>query len=136
MKDDWVIYLDLGDSEGMEPPMFGVDGMGVDLAPDPELAIKMALTGRYKAIVLNAGAESGKALFFLSRLRERSRIPVLILISKSAVEALPDLYAAGADGHLWSPAPHVLLDAKLLAILRRSYLLSSAGSLRAHPSAA
>jgi DNA-binding response OmpR family regulator len=71
--EDWVIYLDLGGSGEMDLAVFGMDGMGIDPAPDPESAMKMALSGHYKAIVLNAGAEAGKALLFLSRLREKSR---------------------------------------------------------------
>ncbi len=128
MVDGGVIYLNLDGSEGTELPAFALNGIEAEEAQDSDVAMRMALTGRYKAIVLDVGTDPTAALIFLSRLRERSRIPVLVLISKSAVDALPDIYAAGADGHLWSPTPRVLLNAKLLAILRRSYLFSSASS--------
>ncbi len=118
---NWIIYLNLGEGKA-DPPLLSV--AGVEVAPDVSLAIGMALTGRYKAIVLDVGSETREARVFLNRLRSRSKLPVLMLVSKTASASLPDLYGSGADAHLFIPVPEVLLDAKLFALFRRAYVLS------------
>ena len=92
-----------------------------------------------RAIVLDIMLPDGNGLDFLSEMREKSNVPVLLLTSMSTREDLLNGFQAGGDIYLTKPFDTKVFLSHLEALLRRSELVpdvSYYGSLRLEPSSA
>ena len=74
----------------------------------------------YDAVVLDLGLPDGDGLELLAELRrDGSRVPVLVLTARDAIEARVTGLDAGADDYLIKPFAMVELIARTKALLRR-----------------
>jgi DNA-binding response OmpR family regulator len=94
---------------------FAVDA--VDTLADARAAIPLA---PYDAVILDLGLPDGDGLDLLTELRRGgSRVPVLVLTARDAVEARVTGLDTGADDYLVKPFAMVELIARTKALLRR-----------------
>jgi DNA-binding response OmpR family regulator len=97
------------------------EGFAVDLAEDGEIALTLATTTPFDAIVLDIMLPGRDGLSVLRVLRERRvTTPVLLLSARGEVSERVDGLNAGADDYL--PKPFVLAEliARVRALGRRS----------------
>ncbi len=95
-------------------------GYAVDVAADAERAVYQAAVHDYDAIVLDVGLPKGDGLGVSRALRARgSRVPILMLTARDAVEDRVAGLDAGADDYLVKPFALQELLARLRALLRR-----------------
>jgi DNA-binding response OmpR family regulator len=96
------------------------EGYAVDVAEDGERALYQAAVNEYDAIVLDVGLPRRDGLAVSRALRERgSRVPVLMLTARDAVDDRVAGLDAGADDYLVKPFALPELHARLRALLRR-----------------
>jgi two-component system OmpR family response regulator len=96
-------------------------GYSVDTAYDGESALEMAQDEPYALITLDLGLPDMSGFDVLRRLRQSgSKIPVLILTARDAVEDRVRGLDLGADDYLLKPFEPSELEARLRALLRRS----------------
>lgn len=96
-------------------------GFTAEWADDGFLAEKMLGVETFNAIVLDLGLPDMDGHVFLSRLRARDdRTPVLVLTARDSLAARVETLLGGADDFL--PKPFVVeeLEARLIALVRRS----------------
>lgn len=96
-------------------------GYSVDPAYDGESALMMAQDEPYALITLDLGLPDMSGFDVLRTLRQRgSKIPVLILTARDAVDDRVKGLDLGADDYLLKPFEASELAARLRALLRRS----------------
>ena len=94
---------------------FAVDAVAT--VADARAALPLA---PYDAVILDLGLPDGDGLDLLTELRRAgSRVPVLVLTARDAVEARVAGLDAGADDYLVKPFAMVELIARTKALLRR-----------------
>jgi two-component system response regulator TctD len=96
-------------------------GFIVDWADDAELAERRLLVEEFDAIILDLGLPGMNGHTFLTRLRARDdRSPVLVLTARDSLSERIDSLHEGADDFL--PKPFIVeeLEARLIALIRRS----------------
>ena len=114
-------------------------GYEVELAEDGESALERMLLGAPEAIVLDVGLPGIDGLECCRRLRAAgSRVPILVLTARDAVEDRIAGLDVGADDYLVKPFDVGELKARLRALLRRSSAYAGAegvsfGGLRLDP---
>jgi two-component system copper resistance phosphate regulon response regulator CusR len=93
----------------------------VDVAPDGEAACYQASVADYDAIVLDVLLPVKDGLAVCRELRRAgSRVPILMVTAKDAVEARVAGLDSGADDYLTKPFAFAELLARLRALLRRA----------------
>ncbi len=106
-------------------------GLAVDAAGTGGDATWMAEAAPYDAIVLDVGLPRRDGLEVSRALRARgSRVPILMLTARDAVDDRVEGLDAGADDYLVKPFALEELLARLRALLRRTGTNGSGGVLR------
>jgi two-component system, OmpR family, response regulator len=106
------------------------EGFEVDAVHDGEQGAHAALGGSYDAVVLDVMLPRLNGVDALRRVRETSRIPVIMLTAKGDdVERIVGL-ELGADDYLPKPCNPRELVARLRAVLRRSATAPAAPAAR------
>jgi two-component system OmpR family response regulator/two-component system response regulator QseB len=96
-------------------------GFEVDWVRDGVAAVHAADAGGYAAVILDLGLPRMGGFDVLQRIRSRgSRLPVLILTARDAIDDRVRGLDAGADDYLVKPADLTELAARLRALIRRS----------------
>jgi len=96
-------------------------GFEVDWVRDGVAALHAADAGGYAAVILDLGIPRMGGFEVLQRVRSRgSRLPVLILTARDAIDDRVRGLDAGADDYLVKPADLTELAARLRALIRRS----------------
>src|SRR6476620_11510283 len=102
-------------SEYLEP-----EGFQVESAPDGNRGLEQALTGEHLLVVLDVMLPGLNGFEVLRRLRDKSKIPVLLLTARGEdVDRIVGL-EIGADDYLPKPFNPRELVARIRAVLRRS----------------
>jgi DNA-binding response OmpR family regulator len=101
-------------------------GYAVDLAPNGEEGLWLALSNDYDAIILDLMLPKLDGIAVLKRLREKGKgTHVLILTAKDTVEDRVHGLSEGADDYLIKPFALEELLARVRALVRRSYGVKS-----------
>ncbi|MYN12913.1 response regulator [Pusillimonas sp. TS35] len=96
-------------------------GFIADWADDAELAERRMAVEEFDAIILDLGLPGMDGHSFLSRLRARDdRTPVLVLTARDSLVERIDTLHKGADDFLRKPFVIEELEARLVALIRRS----------------
>lgn len=96
-------------------------GFSVDWADDGELAERRLGVEEFDAIVLDLGLPGMNGHTFLTRLRARDdRTPVLVLTARDSLAERIETLHEGADDFLRKPFVIEELEARLIALIRRS----------------
>jgi two-component system OmpR family response regulator len=96
-------------------------GYVVDVAPDGERGVDMALGGPYDAAIVDVMLPRLDGLALIDRIRARGvRTPVLILSARRSVDDRVKGLQAGGDDYLTKPFAFAELLARLQALIRRS----------------
>ncbi|HUG56746.1 MAG TPA: response regulator [Candidimonas sp.] len=96
-------------------------GFIVDWADDGELAERRLAVEEFDAIVLDLGLPGMDGHTFLMRLRARDdRTPVLVLTARDSLAERIDTLHEGADDFVRKPFVIEELEARLIALIRRS----------------
>jgi two-component system OmpR family response regulator len=107
----------------------------VEVAETGEEALELATAGvtpgsGLDAIILDIGLPGISGLEVARRLRDRrSRIPILMLTARDAIEQRVAGLDAGADDYLVKPFSYAELQARLRAVTRRSNRTATAGTV-------
>ena len=105
----------------------GVEGFEVESVNDGETGLERALSGEYALVILDVMLPKMTGFEVLRKLRETSKLPVLMLTARGDdMERIVGL-EIGADDYLPKPFNPRELVARLRAILRRT-AVSPAGS--------
>jgi two-component system, OmpR family, response regulator len=97
------------------------EGFAVDVAHDGEAGLRLALAGRYDAVVLDIMLPGLSGYRVTQRLRaEGCEVPVLMLSAKDGEYDQADGLDLGADDYLTKPFAWVVFVAHLKALLRRA----------------
>lgn len=98
----------------------GAEGFAATVALNGEAGLEAALSGHYDAIVLDVMMPRLGGIEVLRRLREKSRMPVIMLTAKGDnIERVIGL-EMGADDYIPKPCYPRELVARLRAVLRRT----------------
>lgn len=96
-------------------------GFVADWADDAELAERRMAVEEFDAIILDLGLPGMDGHTFLARLRARDdRTPVLVLTARDSLVERIDTLHKGADDFLRKPFIIEELEARLIALVRRS----------------
>jgi two-component system, OmpR family, response regulator len=96
------------------------EGFSADAAHDGETGLALALSGNYAILVLDIMLPRLSGVELLTRLRQQSRVPVLMLTAKGDdVDRIIGL-EQGADDYVPKPCTAREITARIRAILRRS----------------
>lgn len=102
------------------------EGYAVDVAYDGETAAKLISDNVYNLIILDIMLPKHDGMYLLKKIRDRSSaIPVLMLTAKGYDEDKVKAFEMGADDYLTKPFSIVELKARVKALLRRAYDLST-----------
>ena len=97
------------------------EGAAVDVAPDGEEGLFLALNGSYDLIILDISLPRMDGLEVCRRLRlERVTTPILLLTARDSVEMKVSGLDSGADDYLTKPFAFAELLARLRALNRRN----------------
>jgi heavy metal response regulator len=97
------------------------EGYTVDIAPNGELGLRLALQRSYRVIVLDINLPLIDGLSLLQKLRAKNiTIPVLLLTVRAAIEDKVLGLDQGADDYLAKPFAFEELLARIRALARRS----------------
>jgi two-component system copper resistance phosphate regulon response regulator CusR len=97
----------------------GASGHVVDVASDGIDGRHLAIEGRYDLVLLDVTLPGLDGFAVLASIRETSRVPVLMLTARDAVEDRVRGLRAGADDYLVKPFAFSELLARIEAIARR-----------------
>lgn len=100
---------------------FAKKGWAIDLAPDGEEGMFLAQNESYDLLILDLALPDMDGLKICQSLRSKGkRTPILILTARSSVEEKVMGLNAGADDYLAKPFAFSELEARLVALIRRS----------------
>lgn len=91
----------------------------VDIVHDGEQARVLACESEYDLVILDLNLPKLDGIAVLQHLRDRKRLPVLILTGKTRLEDRIHALDAGADDCLLKPFSFAELSARVRALLRR-----------------
>jgi DNA-binding response OmpR family regulator len=92
----------------------------VDVAPDGKQGLDFAMTYQYDLIILDLGLPELDGNTVLKRVRTvDTKVPVLILTARDAVQDKVSNFEAGADDYLTKPFAFAELQVRVKALLRR-----------------
>ena len=95
-------------------------GYQVDVAPTGEEGLEVAAGGQLDVVLLDLGLPGMDGLQVLQKLRERSRVPVIVLSARHNESAKVAALDLGADDYVTKPFGMDELLARLRAAVRRS----------------
>jgi len=96
------------------------EGMAVDVAPDGQSGLELAVSKDYSLIVLDLMLPGMTGQEVLTGLRKTNRaVPVLILTARGAVRDKVELFQKGCDDYLTKPFAFAEFQARVKALLRR-----------------
>ncbi len=97
-------------------------GHSIDAAADGVTGLHLAITQTFDAIVLDLGLPGMDGLTLARKLREEAHIetPVLMLTARDTLDDKLDGFARGADDYLVKPFSLKEIEARLLALHKRS----------------
>jgi two-component system OmpR family response regulator len=96
-------------------------GFAVDVAPDGEQGLDMAIKGGYDAAIVDVMLPRLDGLTLIDRMRARGvRTPVLILSARRTVDDRVRGLQAGGDDYLTKPFAFAELLARVQALIRRA----------------
>ncbi|KRQ86474.1 Transcriptional regulatory protein WalR [Caloramator mitchellensis] len=102
------------------------EGYAVDVAYDGETAVRFIADNVYNLIILDIMLPKYDGMYLLKKIRDRSSaIPVLMLTARGYDEDKVKAFEMGADDYLTKPFSIVELKARVKALLRRAYDLST-----------
>lgn len=97
-------------------------GIIADWEDSGQLATKRGLSGDYDALLLDLGLPDLDGAQVLARIRAAgAKLPVLVLTARDDLTERVALLHAGADDFLSKPFAVAELEARLVALVRRSY---------------
>ncbi len=103
-----------------------LSGFTVDRADEGNLALEMIAAEPFALVILDVGLPDMSGFDVLSEIRlSGNRVPVLILTARDAVDDRIFGLNAGADDYLLKPFQSGELEARLHALLRRTYGVAS-----------
>lgn len=115
-------------------------GHSIDAAADGVTGLHLAVTQTFDAIVLDLGLPGMDGLTLARKLREEAHVetPVLMLTARDTLDDKLDGFARGADDYLVKPFSLKEVEARLLALHKRSSgrvtsRMLAAGSLTLDP---
>jgi DNA-binding response OmpR family regulator len=117
-----------------------LDGFAVDVARDGTDALHAVLEGDYDVVTLDIMLPGMSGYDVLRAMRAADKwAPVLVLTAKDGEWDIADALDLGADDYLVKPFSHVVLQARLRALLRRGArerpVVLRAGDLEVDPAA-
>ena len=120
--DKILIIEDHPDIAAMIGDHLGEQGYEVDYAADGLVGMHLAITGSFKAILLDIMLPGIDGVTLCERLRGEGGIttPILMLTARDTLEDKVRGLDAGADDYLVKPFDIEELDARLRALLRRT----------------
>ncbi|PLW65832.1 response regulator [Streptomyces sp. SCUT-3] len=95
-------------------------GYETDAAPDGAEALRLAAARRPDVVLLDLGLPDTDGVEVIRRLRERSRVPVIVLSARHASGEKVQALDAGADDYVTKPFGMDELLARLRAAVRRA----------------
>lgn len=102
--------------------LLSADGYAVDIAPDGELALQIMFDEPYAVIILDLGLPELGGFDVINQMRRGGlQTPVLVLTARDALEDRIKSLDLGADDYLLKPFEPQELQARLRALIRRSY---------------
>lgn len=104
------------------------DGYGAEEAASAGQGLAMAGAMAPDLIVLDLGLPDFGGLEFIRRVRDWSRVPILILSARSAEQDKIAALDAGADDYLAKPFGVGELTARVRALLRRQLAMAESGA--------
>lgn len=107
-------------------------GYSVSGAGGVEQALAGAVANRPDLVLLDLGLPDGDGAEFVRRVRDWSRMPVLVLSARSDEADKIRALDAGADDYLTKPFSVGELLARVRALLRRAEAGANAGAARVH----
>ncbi|MDB5901289.1 MAG: DNA-binding response regulator, partial [Betaproteobacteria bacterium] len=109
------------------------DGFTMTIVHDGEAAVRQALSGEHKVVVLDVMMPKMDGVEALRRIRAGSQVPVIMLTARGDdVDRILGL-ELGADDYVPKPCTPRELSARLRAILRRLQLQPPGGPLTVGP---
>jgi two-component system OmpR family response regulator len=96
------------------------EGFGVDTANDGEAGARLALTGAHAIAILDVMMPRMNGIETLRRIREKSRLPILMLTGRGDDTDRILGLELGADDYVTKPCTPRELTARIRAILRRA----------------
>jgi len=98
------------------------DGYAVDTASEGATAVSLGATEPYALVVLDVGLPDLSGFEVLRRLRSKGcRMPILILTARDTVQDRVTGLDLGADDYMLKPFEPSELEARVRALMRRSY---------------
>jgi DNA-binding response OmpR family regulator len=94
----------------------------VDYASDGRTGLRLASAGSYDAIILDIGLPAMDGLELCERFRNETKkvTPVLFVTARDSLDDKLRGFASGADDYLIKPFSLLELEARLIALVRRS----------------
>ncbi|MBT2212539.1 MULTISPECIES: response regulator transcription factor [Actinomadura] len=118
--DRLLIVEDDGELGRMLAGLFAEQGYAVDLAPDGQRGLHLALGHDHDAIIVDRGLPDADGIELVLRLRRRAcTVPVLVLSAAGSVADRVAGLDAGAEDYLVKPFDVEELLARVRALLRR-----------------
>jgi DNA-binding response OmpR family regulator len=99
--------------------VLGRAGLEVASASDGRTALRMLFDERFDLVVLDLGLGAMDGMVVLSRIREVTSLPVLVLTARGLERDKVTAFHEGADDYLTKPFSNSELVARSLALLRR-----------------
>lgn len=99
--------------------VLGRAGLEVASASDGRTALRMLFDERFDLVVLDLGLGAMDGMVVLSRIREVTDLPVLVLTARGLERDKVTAFHEGADDYLTKPFSNSELVARSLALLRR-----------------
>jgi DNA-binding response OmpR family regulator len=117
-----LIVEDDADIAGNLYDYLAAKGYEVDAAPNGLAALHLLSTQRFDAMVLDIGLPGMDGLTLAQRLRKdaRSSVPILMLTARDTLDDKLAGFDAGADDYLVKPFALKEVEARILALLKRS----------------
>lgn len=100
--------------------VLGRAGLDVAAASDGRTALRMLFDERFDLVVLDLGLGAMDGMIVLSRIREVTDLPVLVLTARGLELDKVSAFQQGADDYLTKPFSNSELAARSLALLRRA----------------
>ncbi len=96
------------------------EGFAADIFHDGQSALQAALQGEYDLLLLDIMMPKLDGVAVLTRVREESQVPVIMLTAKGALEDKVQALGLGADDYIVKPFAMAEVTARVRSALRRA----------------